>query len=162
MILFSLKSVFIVMLAVAFAIAAALQVLRHASMVSDGYNQQIVSVLLITFMEENTGKWPESWDMLEQIFKRDFSEMKPGIFDLLKSRVIVDFSADIQQMRIDSVASEVPPFCVVSSKFASGFHPIQEPNSSIQDYLKQRAAEFSVRADRKASGDSKGAGTVPE
>lgn len=136
---FSLKTLLTLVFAVALLIAAIQHVSRQLiAKVRDGYSQQVVAVLLIKFMEENEGKWPKNWNSLEPIYRRDLKSLNPGVFEELKQRIFVDFSADIERMRRDSLTSEKPAFRVVSAKFTSGFHPIEEPNTSIHCYLKNK------------------------
>ena len=102
----------------------------------DGYSQHIVVCLLIEFMEENEGKWPENWNSLKPFYERD-SKLRSGSFDELKERIFVDFGADVQRMREESLANDHPALRVVFAKYTSGFHPFSEPNSAIREYLRK-------------------------
>jgi hypothetical protein len=88
-------------------------------------------------MEENEGKWPENWNSLTPLYDRDFPDFRPGVFDELKRRIFVDFGADVEKMREESLANDKPAFRVVFAKYTSGFHPFSEPNSAIRDYLRR-------------------------
>lgn len=138
---FSMKTMLILVSASAVVIAIPTLILQHLdATVRDGYSQHVVVCLLIDFMEENEGKWPEHWNSLKPLYDRDFPDFGPGVFEELKRRVFVDFGADVEKMRVESLANDNPAFRVVFAKYTSGFHPFSEPNSAICNYLRRSSS----------------------
>jgi hypothetical protein len=138
-----MKSTMLAICAVALVIAIPTVILQQFEATGrDGYSQHIVVCLLIEFMEENEGRWPENWSSLKPLYERD-PNFQSGMFDEFQERIFVDFGADIQRMREESLANDNSAFRVVFAKYTSGFYPFSEPNSAILEYLRKSSASGS-------------------
>jgi hypothetical protein len=138
-----MKSTMLAICAVALVIAIPTVILQQFEATGrDGYSQHIVVCLLIEFMEENEGRWPENWSSLKPLYERD-PNFQSGMFDEFQERIFVDFCADIQRMREESLANDNSAFRVVFAKSSTQApHP---PTPSPQNTEEKGRHKFRVK-----------------
>lgn len=105
--------------------------------IDDGYAQWGAADMVIDFMRRNDGKWPRSWEDLEPQYKKTGGRIGGWTFDQYKSRVYIDFDADVNKLRRDSIAIETPTFDVIHATLTSGCYVMDDPNNIIHSYLRK-------------------------
>lgn len=109
----------------------------------NAYAVEWVADMVITHMEANNGRWPANWDDLRDDYEHDVQAVRarPWTFDELRSRVEVDWQADPESLARTADPGKDPPFRVIWLKDGSTTHWTgMEPNRTILNYLKKRAA----------------------
>jgi hypothetical protein len=104
----------------------------------DGYSVRIVTVVLILYLEDKTQGWPRDWDDLSPYFSRAYPGIRSSEIERIKETVWIDFSADIVKMKEDSCHLISPNFCVVSARSGTKFHPFEEANTTIFNFLRDK------------------------
>ena len=135
---YSLRFVFGALFVCAVVLATYSWFLNRTNTIRDGYHQYLAGAIVIDFMDNNDGAWPRDWDSIHPQFKKLSAMQSDDAFENFKQRVLIDFRVDLEELRRKSQLSESPTFNVISAKYTKGFYSLENANSMIHRYLKNK------------------------
>ncbi len=107
---------------------------------NDGYAQWGAADMVIEYMESHDDHWPPNWEALRENFEsgRGYLMHVGGTFEEFQKRIFIDFQADPEQLRKQSLASDDAQFDVIhagwgSVRFGEG------PNAVLRNYFRRKA-----------------------
>ncbi len=107
---------------------------------NDGYAQWGAADMVIEYMETHDGHWPPNWEALRENFEsgRGYLGHVGGTFEQFQKRIFIDFQADPEELRKQSLASDNAKFDVIhagwgSVQFGEG------PNAVLRSYFRRKA-----------------------
>lgn len=111
--------------------------------IDDAYAQWGAADMVIDYMETHDGQWPPNWEALRKSFETTGGRVG-GTFEDYQKRVFIDFHADPQELRRQSLASEDTSFHVIgahwySAKMGDG------PNAMLREYFRRKAGIIDAR-----------------
>lgn len=107
--------------------------------IDDAYAQWGMADRLIEFMEANDGRWPAGWEDLRSGYASRGGRVSGWSFSDFQRRVHIDFTADADQLRRLSAASENIPFDVVHARWTVGVMFDDGPNGILHRYFRHKA-----------------------
>ncbi len=109
--------------------------------VEDGYAVRSITARVISFMETHDGRWPKSWEELQTDFA---AHGGVGSVMDLRNRVAVDFEADAEQLRQQSIETSRANYRVI---YAHGFLANDhEANAVLYRYFREKSGIIEKRA----------------
>ena len=117
-----------------FGCAIALFVLFVAMSIShldDAYAQWGAADMVINYMEDHDGEWPQDWSDLRPYFDAGGSRVSGWSYDKFQQHVWIDFSADPIELRRLSQSVTAPPFNVIDSTSIFGPQFDDGPNRML-------------------------------
>lgn len=111
---------------------------RYATVtVPNAYAVEWVGSMVVGYLRQNDGRWPQSWDDLRPIYDQHVEKSgRPWTFEELKSRVVVEWDVDVERLRQMPPSADGPPFRVIRLRDGGqeywGGH---EPNAMVHRYL---------------------------
>lgn len=102
-----------------------------------------VADMVVEHLKANEHEWPRSWDDLKDDYETCASRSgQPWTFEQLRSRVNVDFNADVEKLRSSAKEDSEPNFRVIWLSDGRDDHWGQrEPNMIIFDFLRDFSPE---------------------
>ncbi|QDT39366.1 hypothetical protein [Stratiformator vulcanicus] len=117
------------------------------SRLDDSYAQWGAAEMVIYYMEDHDGKWPDGWADLQPYFDAGGSRVSGWSYDTFQQHVWIDFSADPAELHKLSQGATSPPFNVIDS--TSVFAPQFEdgPNGILMRYFNPDARNLNPTLD---------------
>lgn len=105
-----------------------------------------VADMVVEHLRANEQEWPRSWEDLQDDYETCVSRSgQPWTFEQLRSRVTVDFNADVEKLRASAKEDSEPDFRVIWLSDGRDDHlGRREPNTIIFDYLRDFSPEKPV------------------
>ncbi|WP_339744395.1 hypothetical protein [uncultured Rubinisphaera sp.] len=106
-----------------------------------------VADMVIEHLKANEDRWPADWDDLRDDYETCIRRSgKPWTFEELRSRVVIDFEADVSELKEKSKNSEQPEFRVIWLSDGSATHwSHQEPNTKLLQYFNNTTPPAPIR-----------------
>lgn len=114
-------------------------VLRIDSAIDDAYAQWGAVDHVIEYMETHDGQWPKGWEDLRPLYETKGGRCGGWTFEDYKSRLVIDFDADADQLRKLAVKSEAVPFDVIGARWSFAATMGDGPNSMLYWYFREKA-----------------------
>jgi len=105
--------------------------------IDDGYAQWGAADMLIDYMEAHDGAWPRGWDDLRPQFE-DNKGRVGWTYDRFQDRIGVDFTADPDRLRNESLESRSVTFRVIWPKSWFAATVGGDPNQRLCDYFRRK------------------------
>lgn len=106
--------------------------------IDDGYAQWGAAEMVIDYLETHDGAWPRSWDDLQPQFDADKGRVG-WTYDRFQDRIGINFDADPDLLRRESLESRSATFCVVWPKSWFAANVGDDPNQRLCDYFRRKA-----------------------
>ena len=110
------------------------------SSINDGYALWGAADMVIDYMDEHEGRWPRNWEDLEPYFRRSNGRVGGWSFEKFQSRVVIDFAADVSELRKASLNSSAA-FRVIRAINWGAAHVGQDPNERLREYFRGRVGK---------------------
>jgi hypothetical protein len=118
-----------------FATYAALVVYRG---IDDAYALWGAGDMVIEYMESHGGAWPRKWDDLTREFDNGNGRVGGWTFAEYQSRIRIDFAADPEKLRQESLGQSAPTFKAIWPAWDLGDRLI-DPNEMLYQYFRRSA-----------------------
>ena len=107
---------------------------------NDGYAQWAAADMVIEYMETHDGHWPPNWEALRKSFEsgKGYLVHVGGTFEQFQKRIVIDFQADPEELRRQSLASDDAQFDVIHGDWASVQFG-EGPNAVLRTYFRRKA-----------------------
>lgn len=106
------------------------------SSVDDGYALWGAAEMVMAYMDEHEGRWPRNWDDLEPHFRRNNGRVGGWSFEKFQSRVVIDFAADVSELRNASRNSSDAAFRVIRARNWGAAQVGEGPNDRLHSYFR--------------------------
>lgn len=105
--------------------------------IRNAYAVWCVADMVIEHLKANEDRWPADWDDLRDDYETCTKRSgTPWTFDELRSRVVIDFEADVSELKEKSIGAEQPEFRVIWLSDGSDAHwSNREPNTKLLQYF---------------------------
>ena len=107
--------------------------------IDDGYALWGAGEMVVHYMEDHDGRWPNGWADLKPYFDSGGGRVGGWSFAKYRQRVIIRWDVDPARLEHEAKTNPRPTFRVIS---ASGLFPGvfggHEPNEILYRYLRQR------------------------
>lgn len=110
--------------------------------IDDAYAQWGTVDLVIAYLKDHDGEWPNDWEALRPYFDRHGGRVGGWSFDEFRNRVVIDFDVDADELRRQAVSSETPTFNVIRARWTIGIAMDDGPNAMLNGYFRRQAGIF--------------------
>ncbi|MBI5758019.1 MAG: hypothetical protein HZA46_05830 [Planctomycetales bacterium] len=107
--------------------------------IDDAYAQWGAADMTIAYMETHEGNWPPDWEALRPNFESGGGRVGGWSFEQFQGRVAIDFNANVNALRQQSIESETAPFRVIHARWTIGSAMGGGPNAAIRRYFRRKA-----------------------
>ena len=125
-------------IAIILSVVVATKICYVGKSITDGHLERNAVELVILYMEDNRGSWPNSWEALEPQFSKVFGygQTADRFVEDCKNRIAVDFSANADELRQQSKTNDKPTFKVVYARYTDAIPPTGDPNLILYLYFR--------------------------
>lgn len=106
--------------------------------IDDAYAQWGTVDMTIDYMKSHNGKWPSNWSDLKPSFESGGGRVGGWSFEQFQHRVAIDFSANADELRKQSMASEKVSFRVIYARWTIGSGMGDGPNAMLYRYFRRQ------------------------